>query len=100
MISRMRICKTRMGSRPKFFKMFSRNSIPVHAEIELKISRPLLSAKNSGTFLLMRSFPDLESRQPNHHWVGLSSCWLQPLSVQCYRSGMADERARKNSVKA
>jgi len=62
MIAEMGAYKTRSGSHPEIFKIFRRKSIPVHAEIGMKIRGPLLSVKNPGTFALMRDFPDLESR--------------------------------------
>jgi hypothetical protein len=64
MIIEMRTYKTKPGMRSRFLEIFRSKSIPVHAEIGMKILGPFLSVEDVDTFFFMRGFPDLASREP------------------------------------
>jgi len=64
MIIEMRTYKTKAGMRSRFIETFRTKSIPAHAEIDMKILGPFLSAEDPDTFFFMRGFPDLASREP------------------------------------
>ena len=64
MIIEMRTYKTKPGLRSRFLEIFRSKSIPAHAEIGMKILGPFLSVEDADTFVFMRGFPDLASRQP------------------------------------
>jgi len=64
MIVEMRTYKLKPGKRDEFARIFRTRSIPAHAEIGMKIFGPFLSIEDPDTFLFMRGFPDLASREP------------------------------------
>ncbi len=64
MIVEMRTYKLKPGRRAEFLDIFSRRSMPAHAEIGMKILGPFLSIEDPDTFFFMRGFPDLASREP------------------------------------
>jgi hypothetical protein len=64
MIIEMRTYRTKPGKRSQFLAIFRSKSIPAHAEIGMKILGPFLSIEDPDTFFFMRSFPDLDSREP------------------------------------
>ncbi|MGB6941624.1 MAG: NIPSNAP family protein [Bryobacteraceae bacterium] len=64
MIIEMRTYKTKPGLRSRFLEIFRSKSIPAHAEIEMKILGPFISAEDPDVFFFMRGFPDLASREP------------------------------------
>ena len=64
MIVEMRTYKTKPGQRSRFLEIFRSKSVPVHAEIGMKILGPFLSVEDPDTFFFMRGFPDLASREP------------------------------------
>lgn len=63
MIIEMRTYKTKPGKRTEFLEIFRSQSIPIHAEIGIKILGPFLSVEDPDTFFFMRGFPDLPSRE-------------------------------------
>jgi hypothetical protein len=63
MIIEMRTHKTKAGMRSRFIETLRTKSIPVHAEIGLKILGPFLSVEDPDTFFFMRGFPDRASRE-------------------------------------
>ena len=64
MIIEMRTYKTKPGKRAEFVEIFRTQSMPVHAEIGMKILGPFLSVEDPDVFFFMRGFPDLASREP------------------------------------
>ena len=64
MIVEMRTYKTKPGQRSQFLEIFHSKSIPAHREIGMKILGPFLSVEDPDTFLWMRGFPDIASREP------------------------------------
>lgn len=64
MIIEMRTYKTKPGMRARFLEIFRAKSIPAHAEIGMKILGPFNSVEDADTFIFMRGFPDLDSREP------------------------------------
>ena len=64
MIVEMRTYKLKPGVRPQFLEIFRTRSMPAHAEIGMKISGLFLSVDDRDTFLFMRGFPDIASREP------------------------------------
>src|SRR3984893_10559364 len=63
-IIEMRTYKLKPGKRPEFLEIFRSRSVPLHAEIGMKILGPFLSVEDPDTFFFMRGFPDLASREP------------------------------------
>lgn len=64
MIIEMRTYKTKPGKRAQFVEIFLAESVPAHLKIGMKILGPFLSLEDPDTFLFMRGFPDLDSREP------------------------------------
>jgi len=64
MIIEMRIYKTKTGCRAQFVEILKSKSLPAHAEIGMKILGPFLSVEDPDTFVFMRGFPDMASRDP------------------------------------
>ncbi|MGA9391349.1 MAG: NIPSNAP family protein [Candidatus Sulfotelmatobacter sp.] len=64
MIIEMRTYKTKPGKRAEFLEIFRSRSIPAHSEIGMKILGPFLSVEDPDTFIFLRGFPDIDSREP------------------------------------
>jgi len=64
MIIEMRTYKTKTGCRAQFVEILKSKSLPAHAEIGMKILGPFLSVEDPDTFVFMRGFPDMASRDP------------------------------------
>jgi hypothetical protein len=64
MIIEMRTYKTKPGCRAQFVEILKSKSLPAHAEIGMKILGPFLSVEDPDTFVFMRGFPDMASRDP------------------------------------
>ena len=64
MIIEKRTYKIKASLRTEFLEMFESRSVPEHQKIGIKILLPFLSVEDADTFLFMRAFPDLESRDP------------------------------------
>jgi hypothetical protein len=64
MIVEMRTYKLKPGTRSRFLEIFRSRSVPAHMEIGMKILGPFLSVEDPDTFFFMRSFPDIQSREP------------------------------------
>ncbi len=64
MIVEMRTYKLKPGVRASFLEIFRTKSVPAHDRIGMKILGPFLSIEDPDTFLFMRGFPDLASRDP------------------------------------
>lgn len=79
MIVEMRTYKTKPGCREKFLEVFRTRSMPVHAEIGMKILGPFLSVEDPDTFFFMRGFPDLASRDPMKARFYEGRLWKQEL---------------------
>ena len=64
MVIEMRTYKTKPGKRAEFLEIFRSRSIPAHSEIGMKILGPFLSVEDPDTFIFLRGFPDIDSREP------------------------------------
>src|SRR5581483_4581795 len=64
MIVEMRTYKTKPSLREEFLSIFKTKSIPAHREIGMKIMSPFPSLEDADVFFFMRTFPNLESREP------------------------------------
>ena len=64
MIVEMRTYRTKPGMREEFLAIFRSKSMPAHREIGMKILGPFVSIEDADTFIFMRAFPDLPSREP------------------------------------
>jgi hypothetical protein len=63
MIVEMRTYKTKAGARERFLHLFETVSIPEHRRLGMPITGPFLSVEDPDTFVFMRGFPDMESRE-------------------------------------
>lgn len=62
MIVEVRTYHLKEGCRAEFVSIFQSRSVPMHAEIGMKIVGPLLDIENPDVFVFLRGFPSLEER--------------------------------------
>jgi hypothetical protein len=63
MIIEMRTYTTKHACRERFLQIFRAKSMPLHAQIGMKLLGPFPSVENPDVFFFMRGFPDMDSRE-------------------------------------
>ena len=89
MIIEMRTHRTKPGRRAEFLEIFRSRSMPVQAELGMRILGPFLSLEDSDVLFFMRGFPDLASRDTMKEQFYEGPIWkkdLEPLLLPLLES--------------
>jgi hypothetical protein len=82
MIVEIRVYQTRLGLREQFLAIFNRLSIPEHLRLGIAITEPLLVVDEPDTFVFLRGFGDVESRDQSKNAFYEGAMWKQQLEPQ------------------
>ena len=100
MIIEMRTYKTKPGKRAEFLVIFRSKSVSPHEEIGMRILGPFLSIEDADTFLFMRGFPDVSSREPTKTEFYEGELWKSELEsilmpmLEKYEAVLVDDPER------
>jgi hypothetical protein len=79
MIVEMRTYRLKPNMRAQFLEIFLSRSIPEHTRLGMAIRGPYLSIDDPNTFLFMRVFPDIASRESMKTAFYEGALWGQEL---------------------
>lgn len=79
MVIEMRTYKTKPGRREGYLRIFVAKWVPAHEAVGVRILGPFLSVEDPDTFVVMRGFPDVDSREPMKAKFYESELWKQEL---------------------
>ena len=79
MIIEVRTYKIKSGRRDEFIRIFFSRAIPAQLSHGMKILGPLLDTEDRDTFVFLRSFPSMESRDQMTQAFYSSRDWKEEL---------------------